>query len=47
MSALLADAEDLSGMSDIAEAMLFSDQLGPFFDSTTLNFNGLTSALAD
>ncbi len=45
--ALLADAEDFSGMSDISESMLFSDVLRPFFNGTAFDFNGFTAALAD
>jgi hypothetical protein len=34
-------------MSDIAEAMVISDFLGPFFYGTTFNFYGVATTLAD
>jgi hypothetical protein len=45
--ALLADAEDLSGMSDISESMFFRDFLRPFFNGAAFDFNGLTATLTD
>jgi hypothetical protein len=46
-STLAAEAKDLCRMSDIAKAMFFSHNFGPFFNSTALNFNSITTAFTD
>jgi hypothetical protein len=47
MSALRTNSENLSRMTNIAEAMIISDFLCPFFNCAALDFNGLAAALAD
>jgi hypothetical protein len=34
-------------MSHIAKAMFFSHNLGPFFNSPTLDFNGISTTFTD
>jgi hypothetical protein len=45
--AFAADTKDLCSVPDIAKAVFFSHYFGPLFNSTTFDFNGIATTLAD
>jgi hypothetical protein len=47
VSALATETKDLRGVAHFAKTMLFSHDLGPFFNCSTFNLDGIAATFTD